>query len=80
MKVGIPEPIIYVTAGAIVDRIITNIFGYSLNDILIDALDYVSKRQRLEEIEAKRVVDVMGDTIGYIDNDGDIIKGDLNGN
>ena len=77
MKVDIPEPIIYMTAGAIIDGIITNIFGTSLSDIFDKALSYFNEKQRLKEIEARRVVDIMGDTLGYIDNDGDIIKGDL---
>lgn len=80
MKVDIPEPIIYMAAGAIADRVITNIFGKSIKDILIGTLDYIDKKQRLKEIEARIVVDVMGDTCGYLDDDGNIIKGDLNDN
>ena len=78
MKVDIPKPIIYMTAGAIIDRIITNIFGTSLSDILDNALSYFNEKQRLKEIEARRVVDVMGDVVGYLSDSGDIIKGDLN--
>ena len=79
MKADIPEPMIYMAAGAIVDRIITNIFGSGLNDILVNALDYFNQKQRSKEIEARKVVDVMGDVVGYLSDSGDIIKGDLNG-
>ena len=80
MTIEIPEPVIYMGAGIIVDRIVKNIFGSDLKDILIGALDYIDKKQRLKEIEARRVVDIMGDTVGYISNNGDIIKGNLNDN
>ena len=78
MQIDVPEPVIYIGTGIIVDRIITNIFGKSIKDILIDTLDYIDKKQRLKEIEARKVVDVMGDTLGYLDDNSDIIKGDLN--
>lgn len=77
MTVDIPEPVIYIGTGIIVDRIITNIFGKSIKDILIGTLDYIDKKQRLKEKEMRKVVDVMGDTVGYLDNNGNIIKGDL---
>lgn len=79
MKADIPEPVIYMVAGAIVDRIITNIFGSDLSDILDKALSYFNEKQRLREIEARIVVDVMGDVVGYLSDNGDIIKGELNG-
>ena len=78
MTIEIPEPVIYMGAGIIVDRIVKNIFGSDLKDILIGALDYIDKKQRLKEKEMRKVVDVMGDTVGYIGNNGNIIKGDLN--
>lgn len=77
MQVDIPEPVIYMVTGAIVDRLVTNIFGSNLNDILANALDYFNQKQRLMEIKARIVVDVMGDVVGYLSDNGDIIKGDL---
>ena len=77
MQIDVPEPVIYIGTGIIVDRIITNIFGKSIKDILIGTLDYIDKKQRLKEKEMRKVVDVMGDTVGYLDNNGNIIKGDL---
>jgi hypothetical protein len=74
MTIEIPEPVVYMVAGAIVDRVVKNIFGSGLKDIFVNALDYFNEKQRLKEIEARRVVDVMGDTVGYINDSGNITK------
>lgn len=63
MKVDIPEPVVYMLAGAIVDGVVTNIFTSSISNMLVDTLNYFSEKQRLMENEARIVVDVMGDTI-----------------
>ena len=74
MKVDIPEPMVCMTTGILVDRIVKAITG---KNIIANVSYYLSEKQRLKEIEARKVVDVMGDTVGYIANNGNIVKGDL---
>lgn len=78
MKVDIPEPLVYAGVGIAIEKVIRNILGNTVKDVITNALHLLSERQRLKEIEARRVVDVMGDTLGYLDNNDYIVKGELN--
>ena len=78
MKVDIPEPLVYAGIGIAIEKVIRNILGNTVKDVITNALHLLSERQRLKEIEARRVVDVMGDTLGYLDNNDYIVKGELN--
>lgn len=77
MKVEIPESLVYFGTGVMVDRVVQNILGTTIKDVIKNVLHILSEKQRLKEIEARRVVDVMGDTLGFFDNKGNIIKGEL---
>lgn len=78
MKVDIPGPFVYMGTGILVDRVIQNIFGNNIKYILDNILYGLSEKQRLKQIETRRVVDVNGDTLGYFDIEGNIVKGGLN--
>ena len=77
MKFEIPDSVVYMGTGILVDRVVQNIFGSGIRDVIINVLYEIDKAQKLREIETRRVVDVMGDTLGYVDSDGNIVKGDI---
>lgn len=77
MKVDIPEPMVCMATGILVDRLVKIITG---KDIIANIFYFLNEKQRLKRIEARRVVDVMGDTVGFLNYKGEIIKGDLNVN
>lgn len=76
MKVDIPKPMVCMATGILVDKLVKVITG---KNIIENVSYYLSEKQRLKEIEARIVVDVMGDVIGYLSDNGNIIKGELNG-
>lgn len=68
----IPKELVYFGAGVVADKVVQSVFGTSLSDVVNELLYKFSERQRLKEIELRRVVDVMGDTVGYLNDDGNI--------
>ena len=80
MKVDIPKPLVYADTGIVIEEVIVTILGKTVKDFVANFLHLLSEKQRLKEIEARRVVDVMGDILGYVNDRGIIIKGELNEN
>ncbi len=78
MKVDVPEPLVYAGAGIAIEKVIRSILGNTVKDVITNVLYLLSEKQRLKEIEARRVIDVMGDTLGYLDNNCNIVEGELN--
>ena len=78
MKLNVPDSLVYMGTGIVVDRVVQNILGTTVKDVITNVLYVLGKKQKLKEIELRRVVDVMGDTIGYFDIKGYIIRGELN--
>lgn len=78
MRLEIPDSMVYVGTGILVDRVVTNIFGTTIKDVINNVLNKIGEAQKLREKEMRRVVDVMGDTLGYLDIKGNIVKGELN--
>ena len=77
MKVDIPKPLVYADTGIVIEEVIVTILGKTVKDFVANFLHLLSEKQRLKEIEAKRIVDVNGDTLGYLDKNNNIIKGEL---
>ena len=60
------ENLVYFGAGLLVDRICKNLFGTSLTDVVNKLAGKFLEIESAKELEKRRIVDIMGDTIeGY---------------
>ena len=77
MRINKLHPLVYFGAGLIADRAVKRGRQRLGGARWGHALFKLAEKDRLMKIEKRRVDDVMGDTIGYINSNGDIIKGDF---